>query len=316
MNCQRKSGGVLGIGAKAAGAAIVLLVAVGTTISDPSGPSSRPTGPATSMAASTSSPTTRPGYLCIATYNINYGNPDLAAVAEIIRKIHADVVAIQELNSESQDFLARQLGKEFKFIYPHPTKFVGGFEILSRLAVKGVRYLPNQGYFETQVGQIDWDGKKVQIVNVHLCPTLPTDAKNLKAVMETFEKAEEVRTREIQFIFKNIKPGMATIMLGDFNSFSNMFAIEFMKGKKYIDSSASMTLVPELHPTWHWPKANNTDKEWKFRLDYILHTPDIETTRSRVIVAGPSDHYPVVSELQWSTKPASAPASVPADGHL
>jgi endonuclease/exonuclease/phosphatase family metal-dependent hydrolase len=132
--------------------------------------------------------------------------------------------------------------------------------------------------------------------------------------MDTFQKAEEVRTREIQFIFKSVKPDMATIVLGDFNSFSNMFAIEFVTGKKYIDSFASMTLVPDLHPTWHWPKANNSEKEWTFRMDYILHTPDIQTTMSRVIVAGPSDHYPVVSELRWSTKPTTAPANAPAGG--
>jgi endonuclease/exonuclease/phosphatase family metal-dependent hydrolase len=305
------------IPAKAASLVIMLLLAAGITSSQPSGvPSGQrgapATGPAASRPTSASSPTTRPGSLCIATYNINYGNPDLKAVVETIRKLRADVVAIQELNGESQDFLARQLGNDFKFIYPHPTKLAGGFDILSRLELKDVHYLPSQGSFETQVGQLDFDGKKVQIVNVHLCPTLPKDAKNLKVVMDTFEQAEAVRTREIQFISKSIKPDMPTIVLGDFNSFSNMFAVEFMTGNKYIDSFASVTVVPDIHPTWHWPMPKNPNNEWKFRLDYILHTPDLETTRSRIIAAGPSDHYPVVSELRWTTKPATAPASGPA----
>jgi endonuclease/exonuclease/phosphatase family metal-dependent hydrolase len=307
---------MFGVPARAAGAAIVLLLA-GMAISDPSGTSSRPTtasgaGPAASKAAATSSPTTLPGRLCIATYNINYGNPDLKAVADTIRKIHADMVAIQELNEESRDFLARQLGGDFKFIYPHPANLAGGFDILSRLEVKGVHYLPSQGSFEAQAGEFDWDGKRVQIVNVHLCPTLPKDAKNLKVVMDTFERAEDVRTREIQFIFKNIKPDTPAIVLGDFNSMSNMFVIEFLKGKKYVDSFASANpVVPDLHQTWHWPAAGHPNNEWKFRLDYILHTPDMETARSRVILAGPSDHYPLVSELRWSTKPATAPAGTP-----
>ena len=52
----------------------------------------------------------------VATYNINYGNRQLNAVAEAIRRADADVVCLQETNVESENYLRQEFSNTYSYI--------------------------------------------------------------------------------------------------------------------------------------------------------------------------------------------------------
>jgi len=67
-----------------------------------------------------------PQQFSIATYNINYGNPDLKLIVETIMQSGADFVALQETNSESEKYFKSHLSKLYPFMKFHRAAAAGG----------------------------------------------------------------------------------------------------------------------------------------------------------------------------------------------
>jgi len=73
-----------------------------------------------SMSATGQITAVEPSRIRIATYNINWGNPNLDAVVATIRDSKADIVCLQETSQRAETFLRHRLATE----YPH-MRFVG-----------------------------------------------------------------------------------------------------------------------------------------------------------------------------------------------
>ena len=108
-----------------------------------------------------------------------------------------------------------------------------------------------------------------------------------------------------------------TIILGDFNALSRAKAIGKLKGLGLTDSFAFLHADADRHPTWDWQSMlklesgkyrrgnlgviNSGDRiDVGLRIDYIFHTDHFRTVESKVIRRSGSDHFLVVSQLQWT----------------
>lgn len=142
-------------------------------------------------------------------------------------------------------------------------------------------------------------GTPLQVVNVHLAPFGPPKTTGLGDVMQWFGRVESVHAKEIERINGYLSDRMPVFVLGDFNSLANLAAPRFLIEKGFVDSFASVTESPEMHPTW-----NNLGGKMNVRLrvDYIFHSAEVSTTESRCIPTDASDHFLVVSRVTIPSK--------------
>lgn len=247
-------------------------------------------------ADAATAPTTAPaGRFAVATYNVLYKNRDLKELVETIRKAQADLVALQETNAASERALRRELSR----LYPHMAfrhaPQAGGFALLSKSPLRNVTYVrPRHGYFGMLTARAMLGGKDVQVANVHLHPFNPRKGESPVAALL---QSEKVREKEIAYFAKRLAPKGPVIVLGDFNTTSQMAAPKRLSSRGFIDSFASVTENSDRHATW---RLQQPGMELGLRIDYIFHTADVRTVGSRVIPSKASDHDLVVSKLAWA----------------
>lgn len=240
----------------------------------------------------------------VATYNINWGNPNLKEVEKAIRQSQANLVCLQETNIKSRQYLKRRL----KRLYPHMTfrdgRWAEGFGFLSKTPILKLKYLPSRkGHFGTWVANVKLNGKIVQVANLHLQPMLPPRRGKitLKQYWEVYRKSEAVRSGEIVDIMSKLSKKLPVLIIGDLNSLSCMFVPQFLKKRGFVDAFASVTPNADNHITWRWKYKG---VHWKYRLDYIFHQKQMQTVTSKVIKSKGSDHYLVTAAITWK-KPKS-----------
>ncbi|NBB94331.1 MAG: hypothetical protein GVY16_01140 [Planctomycetes bacterium] len=234
----------------------------------------------------------------IASYNINYGNPNLRGVVAAIRQADADVVALQETNRASERYLRRHLRK----LYPH-SRFehrprAGGFAFLSKVPLRNVRYLPrSKGWYGTYVATVNLAGRDIQLVNVHLKPTVPREGEEMVAFLARWTREGGIRRAEAVHILETLGGKTPLVLLGDFNSLPSSSVATYVKRRRLTDSYETATPPDKREHTWHW-KVNGID--WSFRLDYIYHAAAMVTRTCRIIRGKGSDHDLLVSTLAWA----------------
>jgi endonuclease/exonuclease/phosphatase family metal-dependent hydrolase len=271
-------------------------------VAAPETPTTRPaTRPATQPATVT---------FTVATYNINFGNPNLKGIAGTIRKADADVVCVQESTAAARGYLTRHLQR----LYPHMRfrdgRYAEGFAFLSRVPISHLKFLPRTaGYFGTWLCQVKLGGRQVQIANVHLQPTLPPRKADLRELWKRFVSTERTRLREIAALHKKLSKTLPVIVAGDFNAPPMLPTAAFLTERGFTDSFASVTEDAARYHTWHWHWQG---VHWRQRLDYIFHSKHMRTQSSRILPSSASDHYLVVSRLCWAPKAGASPTTTPA----
>jgi endonuclease/exonuclease/phosphatase family metal-dependent hydrolase len=289
--------------------ALLALAAVGICLSGADPPTAQVASRAagvggTARPAPVSQPTTQ---FVIATYNIYFGNTNLPGVVEAIRKSQADLVCLQETNRQSEAFLRRQLGGQYKHMVFQNAPAAGGFGFLSVLPLREVRYYPRKhGPFGMFTARVKLAGVETCVTNLHLMPVMPQPNRNVLAVLL---ESEGVRAREIEYFRGLLPPKMPLILAGDLNSISSMSAPTFLRNNGLVDSFASVTPEPDGHITW---QGTHTGRSWKHRIDYIFHSGEFRTAASRVLQMAGSDHYAVVSTLAAGGTAATATVTAPA----
>jgi len=242
-----------------------------------------------------------------ATFNINWGNPNLKEIAQVIRQSQADLVALQETNAASERFLRAQLGRQYryaKFLRPTDRYGAGGFGFLSKVPLKNFSYLKaKDGLFGTWLCEIEPLGHPVQVVNVHLQPFYPLQGDGLGKAMQMIGRVEAVHVKEIERIAEQFSKTMPVVVLGDFNSPSMLTTPRFMAKQGFVDTFAAVTDNADGHPTWQW---RFTDRTLSFRLDYIFYRGDFKTVASRIVRTEASDHGLVLSKLESVVAAAKA----------
>ena len=246
--------------------------------------------PGTTSTNPASGPRTKPTVkFSVATYNINYGNANLKEIVKTIRKADAHLVCLQETNRKSEKYLRRAFRRKYRYKYFRNGQAAGGFGILSKSPIKKVKYLPRKhGYFGTLLFHTKLGGKKVQVADIHLHPTVPRQGEGGFELLKLFYRTETIRAREIKYIHDSLDKTLPTILTGDFNSPPYMTVPGFLVKQGFIDSFAAVTRGANTHTTWRWRYRN---VEWKYRLDYIFHNARLKTLTSKIVKSDASDHY-------------------------
>lgn len=253
--------------------------------------------PASDPPARTPAREVEPGpSLTVATYNINFATKKLDEVVRLIVATDADVVAIQELTARARPVLARRTAEAYPHAHFEPAKWAGGHAFLSRTPLRDVAVVEaKHGPFGALRATTDHDGRAVQLLSVHLDPTLPRRGASEVEVIGAFVANEDIRLRELEALLGELDPALPHVILGDFNSPPLLPVALRMAREGYVDSQGRDPAHRD-EPTWHWRWQGSAVT---LRIDYVFHSPALATRSSRVLAEGPSDHYPVVSRLTW-----------------
>jgi len=235
--------------------------------------------------------------LTIATFNINWGNVNLTETVKAIRQTKADVIALQEVNSEAEKHLRNELGQ----VYPHVSIRTGegaaGFGFLSKHPFASVTYLePKFGFLGTYLATVSVGKRRLQLVNVHLEPDIPRESDGPLQLLKRFRKLEATHLKEIRRIAGRFAKDMLVVVLGDFNSLSAGTAPTFLKERGFTDSAEQAHGEGKAPLSWHW-RFNGVDL--RYRLDYIFLPAGLKTIENKVIKTSSSDHLPVVTRMEW-----------------
>ena len=264
-------------------------------------------------APGSKTPTTRKAEpeFAVASYNINYGNADLKTVAETIRKADADLVCLQETNRASQKYLLRSLGSAYRYsLFRGGNRRSDGFGFLSKTPIRKPRRLASKfKYFDTWFCTVKLGEKDVRIVNLHLRPINSRGIKSVGQALKRMAAAELWRMKEIAYIHSAIPQKTPVIVTGDFNATPTMASATYLTDRGFVDSFAAVNADHINHVTWRWKHKGVL---WRYRLDYIFATKDIQPCTSRIIKSDASDHYLVTSGFRWPEKAESTtrPAEV------
>lgn len=228
----------------------------------------------------------------IGTYNVFTGTHDVPQTVKVIRRMDADVVALQELSPQG----ARLLDRALKRDYPY-RQFTEGVAIVSRFPLRNSRYQHSQrginGFLFTEV---ESPGGRFQVSSLHLDPLhLWTSRDKWSFLQQLLWGQGEIHRAEVKQISDALKPGLPTVLAGDFNSVSHA-ALDELRKQGFTDSFAEVTPQPDRTPTLHFRLFGLSKGR---RIDYILHDASFRTLESQVLPGPPSDHDPVVSVLIW-----------------
>lgn len=237
----------------------------------------------------------------IATYNINWGDVNLALVAATIREADADVVCLQETTMRSEPYLRQEFAKVYRHMRFFGHKGQYGAErcgILSRMPVSKATFLPpKHGAFGACIADLKIGGRQVQVINVHLEPMRLRAGGSVLDAWTAMGAMEKTHLAEIRYIWESRRKDVALVIAGDFNSPSQFQAPRLLRQNGLKDSLAEVHDNPDSLITWHWPFKLG---DLSLRIDYIFHSSEFQTVQSQVLKSNASDHYLVISELRWA----------------
>ena len=238
-----------------------------------------------------------------------------------IAETDADIVCMQEyLVSKTGESLKTQRDVN-KVLDKYPYRSVTalkssgkfhtyGLACFSKYPIENTREIVfNSSFNGAAVYTINIDGKKVSVANVHLeSNSITTEDKKLYGdfllnmdganfenvasnIRNRLGKAYRTRTMQVEKVKKHLEDveSDATIICGDFNDTPISYTYSKMKsGMK--DAFVSSGFGPGI--------SYNEDFFW-FRIDNILHSPNLKAYNAKVDRVRYSDHYPMRAFLDW-----------------
>lgn len=228
----------------------------------------------------------------IGTYNVFTGTHDVPQTVKVIRQMKADVVALQEISPEG----ARLLDHALKGDYPY-RQFSEGLAILSRFPLRSPRYEHSQrGINGFLFAEVESPGGRFQVASLHLDPLrIWTTRERWSLPTQLLWRQAQIHRAEVKQITEALKPGLPTMLAGDFNSASHA-ALDQLRKQGFTDGFAEVTSHPDRTPTLHFKLLGISTGR---RIDYVLHDASFKTLESQTLSGPPSDHDPVVSLLSW-----------------
>jgi vancomycin resistance protein VanJ len=217
--------------------------------------------------------------LRVLTYNINLAPPDITNIANDIRKIDADIVAIQELTFDTIDMLEVMLSDLYPYRALHPVKGFHGQGILSKYPIVNDEFW--NIYLGHQRAEIDINGEVITVYNLHPVHHL-AGGFNVS-----------LRTEEIDFALNKAKHDQTPILLmGDFNMTDQSADYQGITST-YQDSYKQVGFGMGTTFPAHIPFLPSLA-----RIDYIFHSKEFTALDAHVLRStGGSDHRPLVVTL-------------------
>ena len=262
----------------------------------------------------------------ILTYNvqgfINERNKDSIEkpILEYIANTDADIVCLQEylVSKTGQTMISQQDVNRLLNKYPYSS--ITGLESSGKYHIFGLACFSKYPIEETQevlfessyngaaIYTINIDGAKYTVANVHLETNSikPEDKKLYSAFIQNTDSVKfetvtsnirnrlggafRTRAKQVEKVKLKIaeQETQGTIICGDFNDTPISYAYHQMKdGLK--DAYASTGFGPGI--TYY-------ERLFRFRIDYIMHSENINSYRAKVEKIEHSDHYPLRTWLE------------------
>ena len=242
----------------------------------------------------------------IATYNVNFDNREEEGLIGAIVASKADVVCFQETTSRSRRIIRDCLSRTHPVFHSQ-----GQFAFASKLEVRQLESDHRRFLTATFQGR----DQEFLIANIHLAPVVLPKNPGFLDVVNAITASEKRHEAEIAEVAKWIKPSVATLVVGDYNSLSQSAAPSVLRENGLTDSYAAVHADADLHPTWdlrtmlelepHVYQENSLGvlglmqpMQLGLRVDFIFHSRHFRTTDSEIIKRPGSDHFLVVSELE------------------
>ena len=218
--------------------------------------------------------------LSVMTYNIWIGDFDhLADKAEMLLASDVDIIAVQEIDTDSAEYLADALAEAYPYqaVHHFPLSSLGQ-GVFSRYPILDDEFW--RLYRGQQRVTVDVNGIDVVIYNLRGHPPLRADRV-------------EGRTREVTSWLERFEAEDANtpmLIVGDFNMTDR--------------SDDYWRIVEHYHDAFHevgfgfgWT-FNGTFPIPLLRIDYVFHNDAVQALTARVLVnSGGSDHNPLVVEV-------------------
>ncbi len=236
--------------------------------------------------------------LKILTYNVLGYNSDVSAQVETIRQADADLVTLQELNTELAGLIIKELSDQYPYQILDATLGVNGMGTLSKIPLQRVGEVPDLGWVgKPQWLRLDWHGCPITVINFHMAPT---NSLAFDHVNET----NQLRQREARWLVAQLLPNQPTILAGDTNSapLSDSYHI-FAQAAQDVWLAAGWGFG-HTFPGRSGPGSSRPEifgivlPKWLLRIDYIFITPPLKAASARLApFDGVSDHRGVIAEI-------------------
>ncbi len=242
-----------------------------------------------------------------ATYNVHYFAGSVGSIAETIKRINPQVIALQEVKVFGRKDLSKIIARRLKYYhtssYPYvsfgKTKWVLAF--LSRYPIIKSDQI-KLGYYRRALRIfIKIEDIDISLITLHLTPFVMTKKDPISAN----RKRSRIRKLEIADLIKWLdKRKYPTIIMGDFNSIPLMgelaplYKIGFRNADHLTGRSVKGTYrvkegilakAEKILSGFPIPK--------KITLDYILLSEKIAAETTETYRSDASDHLPLVSKL-------------------
>jgi len=260
----------------------------------------------------------------ILTYNVMaFGYQDHTAekpnpIIQYIADSGADIVCLQEyMVGTMPDYLTQEKVERALYMYPYhitvplvrKNRFTIGMAIYSKYPILNSRKIRYDSTFNGSViHELDIQGKKLFVVNNHLESFKLTMEDRTKYSdffknmnMESFDDLKEavqkkistaylIRAEQAEIVAEEIEQhnGDYLLVCGDFNDTPISYAYQVVKGSLVDAFAASGNgLGVTYNQNYYW-----------FRIDHILHSPNIQAYNAKVDTISISDHYPMWCYLE------------------
>jgi endonuclease/exonuclease/phosphatase (EEP) superfamily protein YafD len=231
--------------------------------------------------------------LRVLTYNVWVGNPDLAGTAALLARLDADVVVMQETTPAFADEMRRRLSDQYAYMEFHVGPLGNGPGVLARTPPTNAHYVPSKvGMNGVWVGTFVMAGRAVQIMDVHLHPTLPASTNPVE-VANAYQRAEAVRVAQLDELRGALDPSVPAVLVGDFNAVMGSLAMARLRELGWRDGLAGTDAATA--PTYQFHGLG-------FHIDHVLVPAGVACDAPRVVREGTSDHVPVEAVLSWQDR--------------
>ncbi len=228
-------------------------------------------------------------HLKVLTYNVNYGFAQPGEVVDFIARSDADIVCLQETHARWEQALLARLGERYPFVVFRAWDGAGGIAILSKHRLTDVQLLaPAEGWFPALLAKTATDIGDVQILNVHLRPSL-SDAGSVG--IAAYAAARRTRRREILGFLDAVNLNAPLIVAGDFNEDQSGRAVGHLINHGF---RSALDIYDRDSPTWRWLVYGVPITH---RFDHILFSDHFACPAAGVTEVPASDHMPVEAVL-------------------
>lgn len=232
--------------------------------------------------------------LRVVSYNTYVNAPTTDSVEAVVARTRADVLLLQEVFPPRQDALAAALADTYPHQFTVQNPRIGGVMVLSRHEIVETRpvSLSAPGARETAVVVLDVDGRRMQVVPVHLTSPCPRCGASMT---ERLELEGERRPAELLAVLRALDPDVPTVIGGDFNSTERSEPYRLLTHVGFEDPHRQAG----SGPGFTWP--NDQLPFPVLRIDWVL-TRGLDAVDAWVGDGGASDHRPVVVDLAFRSE--------------